>query len=369
MSTTFYPLPVKEIRQETPDTVTVLFEIPEEHRAVFQYKHGQYLTLQFEINGVEERRAYSMSSSPLEPEIAVTVKRVAKGVVSNYIADSLKVGNVVSVMPPEGRFTCSLDADSRKTYYLIGAGSGITPLMSILKTILEEEPQSSIHLLYGNRMEDSIIFRDTLKTLETRYAGQLKVDHILSQPKKEKSKGFGGLLSKGKISWEGKRGRIDEAAIAAFLEENPMRTRSAEYFICGPSGMMQCAESFLKTQDIPSKQVHLEYFTPAGTNEAVPGDSKKAVDNAKVQVELDGREIDIVVPAGKSILDVLLEQKADPPYSCTSGACSSCMAKLTEGSVNMEVCLALDEEEVAEGFILTCQAHPSSATLKITYDV
>ncbi|MEM6967191.1 MAG: FAD-binding oxidoreductase, partial [Bacteroidota bacterium] len=201
MSSIFHTLKVNKVKNETSDTVSLTFDIPDTLKEKFKYDHGQYLTLRFELNGKEERRAYSMSSSPVESGITVTVKKVKDGKVSTHICSQVRLGEYVEVMAPQGRFTIALNPDVNRTFYLFGAGSGITPLMSIAKTILEREPLSTVFLLYGNRNEDSIIFKSDLDTLEKKYANQLMVTHTLSQPKKEKAGGLGGFFKKAKISW------------------------------------------------------------------------------------------------------------------------------------------------------------------------
>ena len=358
----FHSLKLISKKQQTADAFTFTFEVPEELRHNFKFKHGQYITVKFEINGSDERRSYSLCSSPFENEWTVAVKKVEGGKVSTHMIEQLKEGTIVEIAPPEGKFTTKIDAEQSKSYYLFGAGSGITPLMSILKTILEEEPKSTVFLLYGNRNEDSIIFKNELASLESRYSGQLIVEYTLSQPRKEK----GSWFKKDRINWSGKVGRIDKTMVEAYLQEYPSRSNQEAYFICGPTEMIQTVEKTLEAKGIDKKSIHLEYFTAPATE---GGETAQSATSAKATVHLDGSEIEIEIPKGQNILDALMDEGYDPPYSCKSGACSTCIAKVLKGKAEMESCLALDDDEVQEGYILSCQAHPTTAEVEITFEV
>ncbi|MEM1326998.1 MAG: ferredoxin--NADP reductase [Bacteroidota bacterium] len=363
----FYSLTVQSITPETDKAVTVAFDVPQDLQSNFQYKAGQYLTLKLDVNGQEARRSYSMCSSPIEETLAVTVKEVQNGLVSTYLNRQLKVGDTIEVMPPDGRFLVKPDAATGKSYYLFGAGSGITPLMSMIKTILEEEPKSHVFLLYGNRNEDSIIFDESLKQLAQKYKGQLTIEHILSQPNRAKSKGLSGLFSKGKITWTGKVGRIDASGIKEFLAKNEKRHQTAVYYICGPGAMIESTKRTLENaSNVDSNNIYVEYFTaPEEEGSAEVTGASGAV----VTAHLNGETVQVAVPEDKTILDVLVKEGYDPPYSCTSGACSTCLAKVTKGKVKMDVYYAIDDDEVAEGFVLTCQAHPTTKEVELTFDV
>ncbi|WP_116126177.1 ferredoxin--NADP reductase [Lewinella sp. IMCC34183] len=362
----FYPLRVSRMQPETEQAVSVYFELPQADHTAFNYRAGQYLTLKFIIDGKEERRAYSMCSAPHQDELAVTVKKVEGGVVSNYIADRLKPGDTVEVMPPMGRFLAETDPAARRRYYLFGAGSGITPLMSILRSVLEQEPKSEVILLYGNRDEDNIIFHDQLQELEKKYSGQLTVEHTLSQPKKYATGGLKGLFKRSHTKWEGPKGRIDRKALVDFLRRYPAGGQECRYYVCGPGRMIDNVEAALLGHGIDEKHIHVERFVSASNNS---GEARTKSEGGTVNVKLSKDLITIDLEPGQTILDGLLQAGHTPPYSCLAGACSTCMARVEKGGVKMDVCYALDDSEVEEGYVLTCQSHPVTPEVDIDFNV
>ena len=361
MSDHFYDLRVANKVAQTPDASVIYLDT--EGKDEFKFHAGQYITLRVDIGGQEERRAYSLCTSPDEADFGFCVKRLKGGKVSNYLLDELQTGKTLDVMPPDGRFLAETEPTQRKTYYLIGAGSGITPLMSITRKVLSDEPGSAVHLLYGNRAEDTIIFREELDEMARQYRGQFTVSHILSQPARKKAGGLGGFFGKTKPTWQGRIGRIDAQELGRFLQEHPSRTDANAYYICGPGAMIDTVEKELLRKGVPAGQIHTERFVVAPVTDKIDAGA-----GAQVAVTLDGNTHNIEVSGEKTILETLIDQGVNPPYSCTSGACSTCIAKVTSGEVKMDVNHALDPDEVAEGYCLTCQAHPVTGTVELSYD-
>ena len=350
----FYSVALAEKKQETKDTSTFTFEIPDQLKDGFAFKSGQYITVKFNINGKEERRSYSLCSSPHEGKWTIAVKKIENGLVSVYMVDQLQAGSMVEVSTPEGKFYVSPDSSRQKSYYLFAAGSGITPIMSILKTILEEEPKSNVFLLYGNRNEQSIIFQNELDKIEKRFAGQFFLEYTLSRPN-----------NSGQPNTQ--TGRIDTEKVASFLEKQSDNTQN-EYYICGPTQMIQSIESFLLQKEVTKKQIHFEYFTPPETQDNDNPDNQTPIETA-AKITLDGVKIVIQIPKGTNIVDALVEEGYDPPYSCKSGTCSTCIAKLIKGKVIMETHIGLDDDELQEGYILACQAQATTREIELTFEV
>ena len=297
--------------------------------------------------------------------MALPSNELTKVKCQNYLIDKLYEGDSIEVMAPEGKFVLEPNVDLGRDHYFIAGGSGITPIMSMIMTVLEEEPKSTAYLIYGNRNENNIIFKSKLDQLESNYKDQFVVSHVISQPTKEKSGGLKGLFSKGKISWGGITGRINNKCLLTFMDENQSKSKNNYYYLCGPGGLIDTAEVCLKESGVDSTKIKREYFTSADTAAAsgIEGSS-----DAIVSVSLNGEKFKINVSKDKTILEALLDEGKDAPYSCTSGACSTCIAKVKEGSVEMDACFALDDDEIKSGYILTCQARATTPTLDIDFD-
>ena len=346
----YHQLKVREVVQETADAISIVFEQPE---PAITYKAGQFFTLIPTIEGKKVRRAYSACTSPYtDPYPAVTVKRVEGGLVSNFLNDQLKAGDTLEVMEPMGNFNLVPQADKKRHIVLLGGGSGITPLMAIAKSVLKEETQSLVSLIYANRSEESIIFKKQLDELQQQYADRLQVIHVLEQKP---------------FSWECPTGLLKPELLKELLKQLPQwGTAQTEYFMCGPEGMMVNVEETLKELAIPKELVHRESFV-AGKTERVEGAADPiaaAGDDApksrEVTVIMDGEEFKFTVEPDKTILETALDLDIDLPYSCQSGLCTACRGKCLSGKVKLDEDEGLSESELEEGYVLTCVGHPQT---------
>lgn len=357
MATHFHSLVIKDIRKETPDCVSIAFDIPVDLQEHFKFTQGQNITIKKTIDGEEIRRSYSICSSPLDNELRVAVKKVSAGKFSTHANLQLKKGDVIEVLPPTGRFYTPLDPTYSKNYVAFAAGSGVTPLLSIIKTTLYAEPLSTFTLIYGNRNRTSIIFREELEALKNKYISRFRLVHILSREKTDVPLNYG---------------RIDAIKCAELEGKVIDLSTSNEFFICGPEEMIFSVKDFLESKGVDKKNIHFELFTTPGAKKTVDNKQQSTEDTgikSKVTVKLDGISFDFDLGFNSdSILDAALQQGADLPYACKGGVCCTCRAKLVEGEVEMEVNYALEPDEVKAGFILTCQSHPRTERVVIDYD-
>lgn len=357
----FHTLTVSSVHRETSDSIVIGFIIPPELRDDYRFIHGQYLTLKVPVNGEEVRRSYSICSSPLDPgEVKIAVKRVEQGRASTVLVETLRPGMTLEVMTPMGNFYTLLDAANRKHYVCFAGGSGITPILSIIRTVLRSEPASELTLFYGNTDSDRIIFRSNLEELQAKYGDRLRVHHILTFGKDEDML-FNGLITVEKAT----------ALTSRFVRDNA----EVEYFICGPEPMMVNVSEALEKLGVDKKRIHIELFTTPVVSEPrtpaveVPDSNAPLTGKAKVKIILDGHETEIEVPAkGDSILDTAEAAGLDVPYACKGAVCCTCKARVVEGRVEMDMNYALTDDEVADGYVLTCQSHPRTPTVTIDYD-
>jgi len=358
MSIHFHRLRIKEIRKETPECVSVLFEIPEQLKKGFQFKQGQSLAMRTSIGKEEVRRTYSICSSPLDNEVRVAIKKVDGGLFSTFANEDLKPGDLLEVMEPVGKFYTDLDPAQKKKYLAFAAGSGITPVLSLIKSTLATEVSSNFTLVYGNKSRSSIIFFEELEALKNKYLQRFNFINVLSREKTEIP------VNSGRIN-------IDKLIeLSRLINYEKMD----EIFICGPEEMIFSVKAFLEQKDIDKKKIHFELFTTPGQQQAISkrqiATENTATARSKITVKLDGRSFDFDLGFDEEpILDAALKQGADLPYACKGGVCCTCKARLLEGQVEMDVHWGLEDEEVEQGYILTCQSHPKTEKVVVDFDV
>lgn len=343
----FYALKVKEILRETSDAVSISFEIPENLKEIFRYKAGQYITIKSEIDGEEIRRAYSLCSAPGSGEHKVTVKEVKDGGFSVIANNILKAGDILEVHPPEGKFIFE-PGNKAQNYAAFAAGSGITPVLSILKTVLDKEPESTFVLVYGNRsVEDTIFFKELLE-LQAKHPDRLFVEFIYSRTREENAQ----------------FGRIETSTVNYVLKNKFKNTGFKSYYLCGPEEMIFKVSDILKEKGVGEENIHYELFTIKDTGEVETGIEGEV----QLTIIVDDEESNFIMDNKKTVLEVALENDLDVPYSCQGGICSSCIARIVEGKAEMRNNQILTDSELEEGLILTCQAQPTTPVLKVNYD-
>ncbi|MDT8418079.1 MAG: ferredoxin--NADP reductase [Lutibacter sp.] len=346
----FHALTIKEIKKETSDAVSILFDIPNELKEAFKFVAGQYINIKKNIAGTELRRAYSICSAPNSGELRIALKAVDNGAFSVFATTILKEGDILDVSKPEGKFVLETDSATTKNYLGIVAGSGITPIMSMIKAVITEEPNSTFTLIYGNKTTADTIFKDEIILLQNTYPAQFKVQYVISREKNEAA-----IF-----------GRIDKGNLNFILKNKFKNTSFDAAFLCGPATMIQTAKKTLTENGLDENSIHFELFTPPVISESeVHIDFEGTCD---IMVILDDEETTFEMDTKTTILTAALKEGLDAPYSCQGGICSSCLAKVTAGNAVMEKNSILSDAEIKDGFILTCQAHPTTQKITIDYD-
>ncbi|MBK6539537.1 MAG: 2Fe-2S iron-sulfur cluster binding domain-containing protein [Ignavibacteria bacterium] len=356
MSLKLHPVKILKKQILNKDAAAVYFDIPPDLKEIFSYTQGQFLSLHLKINGEDFRREYSLCSSPYcDEDIAIASKKIGGGIVSNYIYNDLKEGDVIEVYPPQGKFYTELNETNEKYYFLTGGGSGITPLLSILKSVLFKEPKSKVILYYGSADEEGIMFRDELIEIQKKYGERFRLVFTINTAGNE---------------WKGLTGIVNSNDLLKLVKEIPSdKINDTEFFICGPAEMMENVKKDLTGINIEHSKIHIEYFTaPAHHEEFIPeGAESTEIKDRIVTIILDGEEVTVNVPAGVSILNSAIKADLDPPFSCKSGICTTCRSKLYSGKVRMDEREGLSDAEIEDGYILTCQSHPLTDDVKLEY--
>ena len=344
---TFHKVTIQDIKQETANAVSVAFNVPEHLKSEFNFTAGQYITLKKEIKGEEVRRAYSICSTPKSGEIRVAIKAVENGTFSTYATSDLKAGDAIEITAPEGRF--ELQPEANKNYIAFAAGSGITPILSMIKTVLENEPTANFTLVYGNKSTLDTIFYDELNQLKETYSNQFKLHYIFSRQDVKNQL----------------RGRIDKSVTNYFVKNMYKETSFDAAFLCGPEEMIHEVSKTLESNNILKENIHFELFT-ATIDEEAAATIKEGT--TEITVLLDDEETTFTMQQTDDILAASLRNDLDAPYSCQGGVCSSCLCKVTEGKAVMVKNSILTDSEVEEGFVLACQAYPTTPIISIDFD-
>ncbi len=351
----FHRLAVDDLRRETPDAVSMTFAIPQELAGDYSFLPGQYLTLRTTMDGEEVRRSYSICSGPDDGEMRIAVKKVDGGAFSNWAAEELKPGDQLEVMTPTGRFGVAHAPDQARLYVGFAAGSGITPILSIIKGVLAREPRSRFFLFYGNRTAEGMLFREELEELKDRFLQRLSLFHVISGEEQDIP-----IL----------HGRLDGDKVRVLLRSLVPAAHVDHVFICGPTRMSEDIEATCRTIGIADEKIHVERFVSefGGRPRPKKGVESGAPPKAMASLIIDGKRREVPVAEGEAILDAALRAGMDLPFACKGGMCSTCRAKLVEGEAQMEVNYSLEPWELKAGFILTCQARPASEKVVVDYD-
>ncbi|MCF6295156.1 MAG: ferredoxin--NADP reductase [Flavobacteriaceae bacterium] len=346
----FHKLTITTINKETDKCVIIGFETPKELKDTFCFKAGQYITLKTKIKGKEIRRDYSLCSSPKSGELKIAVKEVESGTFSTYANSQLKENDVLEVAPPNGRFIFEPNVAKSRTITAFASGSGITPIMSIAKTVLEEEPNSTFILVYGNKTPKDTIFYNEIQALQSKHKNRFDVQFVFSQSDKKNA-----LF-----------GRIEKSTVNYVIKNKHKDSAIDAFYLCGPEGMINCVSDVLIENGVEKSNIHFELFTVSTSTEAL--DEALTDGNTKITVIVDDEETTFTMSQKKTILESALDNDIDAPYSCQGGICSSCIARLTEGKATMRQNNILTDSELAEGLILTCQAQPTTSIIVVDYD-
>ena len=346
---TFYPLKIKDIKKETPHAVSIAFAVPDSLREQYNFTAGQYINIKTQFEGEEIRKAYSICSAPGSGELRVAIKAVKNGGFSVFANEKLAVGDTMEVGTPEGNFTFEPKPDRQRNYAAFAAGSGITPVLSIIHSVLMNEPESTFVLVYGNKTPEETIFHNLLHEMQEQYLGRFFVHFVYSKAREENS-----IF-----------GRIERSTVNFVIKNKHKEKEFTKFYLCGPEEMILLVNDVLRESNVPEKNIKFELFSTPIAEKKIEASLEG---QTKVTVLVDDEETTFVMPKEMTLLDAALKQGVDAPYSCQGGICSSCMARITGGTAEMKKNAILTDGEIAEGLILTCQAHPTSAEIYVDFD-